>query len=72
MDLDWHIETNFERQIPHPADEWLEWDRAEVEYHKRQKELRPEKRDDHSKQEEVYLFQSFIIKLLERKQCEDT
>ena len=67
MDLEWHEQTNF-GQILHPLDEWLEWDRAEVENHKRQKELRPEKRDDHSKQEEVDLFQSFIIKLLERKE----
>ena len=67
MDLEWHEHTNFGQEILHPADEWLEWDREEVEYHKRQKELRPEKRDDNSKQEEVYLFQSFIIKLLKRK-----
>ena len=70
MDLDSHIETNFERQIPHPADEWLEWEREQVDYYNRQKELRPEKRDDHSKLEEVHLFQSFIIKLLKRKQNE--
>ena len=67
MDLEWQIETNFERQIPHPADEWIDADRNEVEYLNRQKELRPEKRDDESKQEEVHLFQSIIIKKLERK-----
>lgn len=67
MDLEWHIETNFERQIPHPADEWIDGERMEVEYLNRQKELRPEKRDDKSKQGEVNLFQSIIIQKLERK-----
>ena len=67
MDLEWHEFTNFEQFPTHPADEWLEWDRKEVEYLNKQKELRKTKDDDETKRGEVYLFQKLLNKLREKK-----
>ena len=61
MDLEWHEHTCFgQHEILHPADEWLRWDRIEVEYINRQKELRKTKDDDETKRSEIHLFQKIL------------
>lgn len=66
MDLEWHEFTHFDINL-HPADQWIEWERREVEYFNKQKELRKTKDDDETKRGEVYLFQKLLNKLKEKE-----
>ena len=58
MDLDW-CEGQFDLNL-HPADQWIEWERREIEAEKYQEQLKLEKIDEDTKEKEFHLLLKII------------
>ena len=59
MDLEFHLENDFQQHL-HPLDEWIEWERREIEDKKYQEQLKLEKIDDNTKEKECDLLLKII------------
>ena len=59
MDLEWHEFTSFDINL-HPADQWIEWERREIEAEKYQEQLKLEKIDEDTKEKEFHLLLKII------------
>ena len=59
MDLEWHEFTSFDINL-HPEDQWIEWERREIEDKKYQEQLKLEKIDNDTKEKECDLLLKII------------
>tara|TARA_R100000656_G_scaffold49812_1_gene40068 strand:- start:508 stop:720 length:213 start_codon:yes stop_codon:yes gene_type:complete len=60
MDLEWHEFTNFGQDNNHPADQWIEWERRDLDAKKYQEQLKLEKIDEDTKEKEFHLLLKII------------
>ena len=60
MDLEYHLETYFGQHNSHPADEWIKWERYDLDYDKYQEQLKLEKIDEDTKEQEFHLLLKII------------
>ena len=59
MDLEWHEFTDFDINL-HPADQWIEWERREIEAEKYQEQLKLEKIYEDTKEKDFHLLLKII------------